>query len=77
MATVSLLSHHTTDSETKLKITPGRITHDDLGTVMRSLGQNPTEAELHKIINEADADQSGAVELPGMEHRGIIKLHLS
>ncbi|XP_077864778.1 uncharacterized protein LOC144350470 [Saccoglossus kowalevskii] len=35
----------------------GCITTKELGTVMRSLGQNPTETELQDIINEVDADE--------------------
>ena len=34
----------------------GDITKKELGVVMRSLGQNPTEAELQDMINEVDAD---------------------
>lgn len=30
----------------------GIITSKELGTVMRSLGQNPTEAELQEMVNE-------------------------
>ena len=34
----------------------GSVSGEELGTVMRSLGQNPTEEELQEIINEVDAD---------------------
>jgi hypothetical protein len=43
---------------------PGTITTKELGTVMRSLGQNPTEAELQDMINEVDADGSGTIDFP-------------
>lgn len=34
----------------------GRITTKELDTVMHWLGQNPTQAELEDMINEAEAD---------------------
>lgn len=40
----------------------GTITTKELGTVMRSLGQNPTEAELQDMINEVDADGMSTVD---------------
>ncbi|NXX43172.1 CALMS protein, partial [Tricholaema leucomelas] len=42
----------------------GCITTKELGTVMRSLGQNPTEAELRGMVGELDADGSGTVDFP-------------
>ncbi|CAD5120148.1 DgyrCDS8724 [Dimorphilus gyrociliatus] len=40
------------------------ITIKELGTVMRALGQHPTEAELNAIIAEIDADGNGIIEFP-------------
>ncbi|KYQ88535.1 calmodulin-like protein [Tieghemostelium lacteum] len=41
----------------------GKISVQDLGTVMRSAGANPTQAELKDIIKEVD-DGSGFVDYP-------------
>ena len=34
----------------------GYITTRELGAIMRSLGQNPTETELQDMVNEVDYD---------------------
>lgn len=41
----------------------GIITTRELGTVMRQLGQNPSEAEILEMIKEADKDRSGNLSL--------------
>ena len=38
------------------------ITSKELGVVMRSLGQNPTEAELQEMIKEVDANGNGNID---------------
>jgi len=40
----------------------GLITLEELATVMRSLGQNPTDDELKEMIKEVDTDQSGTID---------------
>uniref|UniRef100_A0A8C5WFU5 EF-hand domain-containing protein n=1 Tax=Leptobrachium leishanense TaxID=445787 RepID=A0A8C5WFU5_9ANUR len=46
------------------KDSDGAITIDELGTVMRSLGQNPTEAELQDMMKETDLDGSRIIDFP-------------
>ena len=42
----------------------GKITTKELHTVMRSLGQNPSESELQDMIRDVDADNTGAIDFP-------------
>ena len=43
----------------------GAISSKELLTVMRAMGQNPTEGELHNLVMEVDMDGSGCIEFPG------------
>lgn len=50
----------------------GQITTKELGTVMRSLGQNPSESELQDMINEVDADNNGTIDFPGKSSMSYV-----
>lgn len=50
----------------------GCITTPELGTVMRALGKNPTEAEVHKLIKEIDPDGRGVINLQGGYYAAVI-----
>ncbi|KAI3872324.1 hypothetical protein MKX03_019591 [Papaver bracteatum] len=39
----------------------GYIIAKELSNAMRSMGNNPTEAEIQDMINEVDADKNGAI----------------
>ena len=41
----------------------GTIDSSELSSVMNSLGQKPTDAELETMINEADIDGDGTINL--------------
>jgi len=45
-------------------VSTGTITDKELGKVLRSLGQYPTEAELADMINEVDVDGNGSIDFP-------------
>eukprot|EP01117_Protostelium_nocturnum_P010931 TRINITY_DN3951_c0_g2_i1.p1 TRINITY_DN3951_c0_g2~~TRINITY_DN3951_c0_g2_i1.p1 ORF type:complete len:147 (-),score=62.98 TRINITY_DN3951_c0_g2_i1:763-1203(-) len=40
----------------------GKITNKELGTVMRSLGQNPSERDVEDLIQQVDADGNGHID---------------
>ena len=40
----------------------GTISNSELGTVMRTLGQNPSETEIEAMIREVDVDGNGEID---------------
>jgi len=52
----------------------GNITVKELGTVVRSLGQSPTEAELKEMIAEVDKDGNGTIDF--QEFLDLMSRHM-
>lgn len=44
----------------------GTITVAEIGTVLRSLGQNPTEADIELLVNSMDKDGKHMVNAAGV-----------
>lgn len=42
----------------------GTITSKELGTVMRSIGHNPSPEDLKNMMSEVDADGNGNMDFP-------------
>ena len=51
----------------------GAINSAELGNVMRSLGQTPSQGEVQRILEEFDADKSGSIEFS--EFLNIMRSH--
>ncbi|MEH2339844.1 EF-hand domain-containing protein [Nostoc sp.] len=52
----------------------GAISTEELGEVMRSLGQNPTETGLRDLIKEIDVDLSGTIDFEEFKTLMIAKV---
>ena len=42
----------------------GKITVEELGVVMKAMGQEPTKRELQDMVNVIDADGNGTIDFP-------------
>jgi len=51
------------------------ISIDELGSVMKSLGQNPTEQELRDMIHEVDIDGNGKIDFEEFTQMMAHKMH--
>ena len=53
----------------------GTINNKELGTIMRNLGQNPSEEELKEMIREIDLDGNGVIDFNEFLYLMIKKMN--
>jgi len=52
----------------------GTITTNELGTIMRNMGHNPTEDELNNMVGEIDLDGNGTLDFNEFLGLMVIKM---
>ncbi|XP_055329507.1 calmodulin-alpha-like [Paramacrobiotus metropolitanus] len=55
----------------------GNISTKDLSALMRVLGQDPTDIQLHDIINEVDIDGNGSIDFSEFLRLMVRKMRLT
>ncbi|XP_077987326.1 calmodulin-alpha-like [Glandiceps talaboti] len=55
----------------------GTVSTDELGSVMKSLGTNPSEEELREMVDAVDADGNGEIDFQGFLKMMAQMLHES
>merc|ERR1719167_1976810 len=51
----------------------GSVTSGQVSGIMRSLGQNPSEAEIQDMVNQVDKDGSGLLDFPEFLSMMVLK----
>ena len=55
----------------------GEISAEELGEIMKSLGQKPTQSELEDMVNELDTDNNGTIDFEGIVYRRLCHVGLT
>ena len=58
------LLHSNQDAFSKFCSADGSCSSNLLGRIMRSFGQNPSEAEIQDMVMQVDKDGSGMIDFP-------------
>merc|ERR1712179_558420 len=61
------------DAFTRYSGPDGSVTSGQVSGIMRSLGQNPSEAEIQDMVNQVDKDGSGMLDFPEFLSMMVLK----